>query len=225
MEKGTREASTGRTNIPRIAMSLPNHISEAIPKWKLWRAKNRDYWNAYCRDWKRNNPERVRAYQQRRNEKHPERVLELRKRSNARRKQFINDRCREYYAKNKDRIIAQHRDYERTRRKEDAGFRCEKLLKNRIVEVLKRQRAVKSSRVKELIGCDRNCLVAWIESKFQDGMTWQNHGYNGWHIDHIRPCASFDLSDVEQQKQCFHYTNLQPLWAKDNQIKGNKITT
>ena len=54
-------------------------------------------------------------------------------------------------------------------------------------------------------------------------MTWENHGRYGWHIDHIMPCSSFDLTDPEQQKKCFHYTNLQPLWAHENMSKGAKI--
>jgi hypothetical protein len=54
-------------------------------------------------------------------------------------------------------------------------------------------------------------------------MSWDNHGKHGWHIDHIRPCASFDFSDPEQQQQCFHYSNLQPLWAGDNLSKGSTL--
>lgn len=54
-------------------------------------------------------------------------------------------------------------------------------------------------------------------------MTWANYGKSGWHIDHIKPCASFDLSDPDQQKACFHYSNLQPLWAFDNLSKGAKL--
>lgn len=49
------------------------------------------------------------------------------------------------------------------------------------------------------------------------------HGVYGWHIDHIVPCASFDLSKPEEQKKCFHYTNLQALWWRDNIVKGDKI--
>ena len=51
-------------------------------------------------------------------------------------------------------------------------------------------------------------------------MSWGNYGK--WHVDHIRPCASFNLVNEEEQKKCFHYTNLQPLWAKDNLSKGSK---
>ena len=54
-------------------------------------------------------------------------------------------------------------------------------------------------------------------------MTWKNWGVKGWHLDHIIPCASFDLSLPEEQKKCFHYTNLQPLWAEDNLSKGSKL--
>ena len=53
-------------------------------------------------------------------------------------------------------------------------------------------------------------------------MTKENHGK--WHVDHIIPCASFDLTKPEQQAKCFHYTNLQPLWAKDNAKKGAKYS-
>ena len=53
-------------------------------------------------------------------------------------------------------------------------------------------------------------------------MTWKNQGRFGWHIDHIVPCSKFDLSDPDQQKECFNYKNLQPLWAKENILKSNK---
>ena len=74
----------------------------------------------------------------------------------------------------------------------------------------------------ELVGCSIPDLIKHLESKFQEGMNWSNYGFYGWHIDHIRPCSSFNLLNEEEQKQCFHYTNLQPLWAKDNLQKHNK---
>ncbi|MEM4726181.1 MAG: hypothetical protein QXG63_04505 [Nitrososphaerales archaeon] len=63
----------------------------------------------------------------------------------------------------------------------------------------------------------------YLESKFLPGMTWDNHGRNGWHIDHVRPLSSFDLTDPEQLKQACHYTNLCPMWANDNIRKSNKL--
>ncbi len=202
------------------------NVEEKRARWRMnarrWRANNAEYWREYSRAFKRKNPDRVRAYRKSYNEKNPARILELRKLAYARNKREILIRNKEFYLQNKDRIIQQKSKYERERRLRDPAFRCMKLLKNRIIEVLKRQATSKSLRTKELIGCDRERLVKWIESKFSDGMTWENHGYSGWHVDHVRPCASFDLTDLEQQKLCFHYSNLQPLWAKENQIKSDK---
>ena len=75
----------------------------------------------------------------------------------------------------------------------------------------------------ELIGCTIAELKTYLEKQFEIDMHWKNHSIKGWHIDHIKPCASFDLTDPEQQKACFHFSNLQPLWAKDNYSKGSKI--
>jgi hypothetical protein len=71
-----------------------------------------------------------------------------------------------------------------------------------------------------LIGCTPNELKQHLENGFREGMSWDNYGK--WHIDHIRPCASFDLSKPEQQTQCFHYSNLQPLWSGENLRKSDR---
>lgn len=62
-----------------------------------------------------------------------------------------------------------------------------------------------------------------LEAKFAPGMTWDNYGVDGWHIDHIMPLAAFDLTDEQQRQQACHYTNLQPLWAAENLAKGAKV--
>jgi hypothetical protein len=80
----------------------------------------------------------------------------------------------------------------------------------------------KGGRTTELIGCSIVDLMTHLEKQFMRGMSWENYGYRGWHIDHIRPCAKFDLTDPEQQKACFHFTNLRPLWAADNHAKHAK---
>ena len=72
------------------------------------------------------------------------------------------------------------------------------------------------------LGCSIDELKTHIESKFKPGMTWDNHKVHGWHVDHIKPLSSFDLTDVEQFKEACNYKNLQPMWAKDNWNKGNK---
>lgn len=74
--------------------------------------------------------------------------------------------------------------------------------------------------IENTIGCSLTQLKDYLASKFKEGMTWDNHGPDGWHIDHIVPCFDFDLTKREEQLRCFHYTNLQPLWAKENRKKG-----
>lgn len=83
----------------------------------------------------------------------------------------------------------------------------------------------KSKRSQELIGCTIAHLRQHLERHFKPGMTWDNHSFEGWHIDHIRPLATFDLSDPEQCRQAFHFTNLQPLWGKENLTKGARCAT
>jgi hypothetical protein len=96
-------------------------------------------------------------------------------------------------------------------------------IRSGILGILKRHKTYKKGKTQELLGCDGKMLQQHLESKFQSGMTWDNHGQFGWHVDHIKPCASFDLTQLEEQKKCFHYTNLQPLWWQDNLAKADKI--
>lgn len=108
-------------------------------------------------------------------------------------------------------------EYIKRKSQTNAG-RFEFNARQRIIKVLKRNGLSKSKKFTELVGMTPLQLMAYLEKMFEDGMTWDNYGT--WHLDHIRPCASFDLTDVDQQIACFHYTNLQPLWAKDNLVKG-----
>ena len=75
------------------------------------------------------------------------------------------------------------------------------------------------------LGCTVEQLKEYIEKQFKPGMTWGNWALDGWHIDHINPLASFDLTDREQFLQACHFTNLQPLWAEENLSKGSATVT
>ncbi len=70
-----------------------------------------------------------------------------------------------------------------------------------------------------MLGCSIEHLRTHIESRWKDGMSWENYG--AWHLDHIKPCAAFDLLQPSEQRLCFHWSNLQPLWAADNIAKGD----
>jgi hypothetical protein len=131
-----------------------------------------------------------------------------------------------YYIKNKTKI----QQYKLKNKNKTAKYRKHKYhssieFRLRIVLSSRVNRLIKGKRNKtlDLIGCDVKKLKQHLESKFLNGMNWENYGFYGWHIDHIIPCSSFDLTDPEQQKKCFHYTNLQPLWAEDNLRKSDKI--
>lgn len=103
----------------------------------------------------------------------------------------------------------------------NSHYSLSKTLRSRILIALKKGNIRKTSKTYKLIGTDINTVWKHLESKFKPGMTRDNHGK--WHVDHIIPCAAFDLSDPKQQIKCFHYTNLQPLWAKENLIKSDKL--
>ena len=94
------------------------------------------------------------------------------------------------------------------------------IMRRRVLEALKKYDKRNKKHTFEYVGCNLQELREHLEKQFNNGMTWDNQG--DWHIDHIRPCASFDLSKEEERHKCFHFTNLQPLWAFDNLSKGAK---
>ena len=142
-----------------------------------------------------------------------------------------NHACRMYYTKNKKQISevrkkhnslettkARNRIYVMNKRKNDIHYKIKDNLRRRINYALNHSK--KSNSTAKLLGCNLQEFKLYIESLWQKGMNWNNYGKFGWHLDHIIPCANFDLTNPEQQKKCFHYSNIQPLWAKDNWSKG-----
>ena len=143
----------------------------------------------------------------------------------------IKLRKQKYYIKNKDIINKRNskwgklnrknrRDYEKNKMLTDINYRIQKLLRDRISKAIKRG-CKRGSAVRDL-GCSIEEFKKYIESKFQVGMNWKNHGQYGWHLDHIKPLSAFDLTDRKQLLEAVHYTNIQPLWAWDNLSKGTR---
>jgi hypothetical protein len=140
--------------------------------------------------------------------KHKERIKEKQKLYRLNNKNKIKEYSKKYELKNKNRRREYNKNYIPS-----LNVKITHTLSNRILSAVKIKNVKKYTSSSKLLGCSIVFLKEYIESKFTKGMTWENRGNKGWHIDHIKPCSSFDLSDPEQQKICFHYTNLQPLWA------------
>lgn len=124
-----------------------------------------------------------------------------------------------YYDLNSKGIKDGVKRYRRERARNDINFRLMCRYRTRVYRALKG--TYKPKGTAELIGCSIDNLKIHLERKFTEGMTWENYGE--WHVDHIKPCASFNFANEHEQLECFHYTNLQPLWAHDNLEKSARI--
>jgi len=165
------------------------------------------YCSKYCKD-----KNRYKKYHQ----EHQKEIKKYKKLYNEKNKEKIK-RYRKMYRK---KHIKEIREYTRKYYKNPL-HRLMKQLRSRIGLSLKGN--PKLSTTMELVGCSIRQLKKHLEKQFKSGMSWKNHAFDGWHIDHIIPCSKFDLSKKSEQKKCFHYTNLQPLWAEDNFQKHNKL--
>jgi len=150
-------------------------------------------------------PEKIKSYR-----KPPEHWRQWRKDNPGKNAEYVK-RWRE---KNPEKV----NEIARNRRKNSMHHRIKSNLRGRLNDALKRHTTKKGRPVAELLGCTIQEFKEHLESKFQQGMSWDNYGrgMDKWHIDHITPCNQFDLSKPEDQAKCFHYSNMQPLWAIDN---------
>lgn len=112
--------------------------------------------------------------------------------------------------------------YYHKKKKTDMHYVIKRRLGNRLRNIVKElggnKYRYKSSR--ELLGCEVDFFKDYLESTFKDGISWDN--ISDWDIDHIKPCKKFDLTILEEQQKCFHYSNLQALWRLDNIRKSDK---
>lgn len=177
------------------------------PRKRAWATANREKNNQWSRDWRSKNPERSRA-------------LKAKWRNKCRRSYRAS--ALKYYYKNRPEIRRKQMAYERRRYRTDATYRLIFSLRTRIRQVLKGR--VKSATSMKLLGCSPEDFWIYLESKFETGMTRENYG-SIWHVDHIMPCAIFDFSRSEHQRRCFHFSNLQPMFGRDNIRKGAKVLT
>lgn len=141
-----------------------------------------------------------------------------------------NAKAQQWRKENKAKLSSYNKEYASSHRKQinqrvrkhyasDPTYAIAMRLRARLYEMVTKAGTSRAGRFQELIGVSRDTLLSRLENQFLPGMSWDNMGE--WHIDHIRPCASFDLTDPAQQRECFHCDNLQPLWAEDNWAKSD----
>ncbi len=165
---------------------------------------------------------------------HKDKVKEYKKTSYIRNKEHYKEYYKNRWIDNKQELQAYKKAYSKTEQGRDAIrkyrnkfkesnplFSMQQSIRNRVRVSLKLKNMSKKYSMDEYLGCTLSQLKYHLESLFQPGMTWDNYGLCGWHIDHIIPLASAS-SEEELYKLC-HYTNLQPLWAKDNLSKSDKM--
>lgn len=215
------------------------NIKESREKDKIRREKYKTKRKLYVKKYRKTHAEEIRNWRKEYDFKRKKEIAEWRKQYNKIHRDEIKKKTKKYRDKNKQKINATKRKryhsnidkyrsiaskYQKAKWKTDFSFRILHALRNRLRKVVKSQNAKKCDHTIVLLGCSKTFLKRYIESKFEKGMSWSNYGrlYDQWQIDHIRPCSSFKLIDPKEQRKCFHYTNLRPLWNKDNWSKNSK---
>ena len=162
---------------------------------------------------------------------HNEIIKSVKDSSKENNKKF-NENSKKYYHNNKEKSAEYQKKYRKKNKEKinkkirekynsNPNVRLASNLRKGIRQALKGKHKSEHSIV--LLGCTIGEFKRHLESQFEWDMTWKNYGYYGWHVDHIIPCASFDLDDPDEQLKCFNYKNLQPMWAEDNFRKGSRV--
>jgi hypothetical protein len=128
---------------------------------------------------------------------------------------------KEYYKKNREKILEKNRAFARNGKKKDP-FR--RLMTGMVARTNRQFHNTFWEKVygKQYLGCSESEFKSYIESQFQEGMTWENYSHSGWNLDHILPLSK--AKTTEDFLKRGHYTNLRPMWAKENYKKGNRIS-
>jgi len=164
--------------------------------------KNREAKLQTVKEYTANNAQKVKDYQKKYNYEHKEETKIYNK---------------VYRKENKVQLRIQRKEYE-----QKPYVKIRHNLQSRLHKALHSKNVKKTNKTLELLGCDVKTFIKWMKFQFTTGMTMDNHGE--WHMDHCQPCNSFDLMDESEQKKCFHWTNIQPMWGPENLSKSDKYT-
>ena len=174
---------------------------------KEYNQQNKNKIKIYEQKWRKSNPD----YQKQWREDNPEKYKELYIKSNTR-------KTKEQITLDNKQTLSLKKRWAKDNYKNNPNFKLSQLLRIRLIDALK-EKTNKTEPTLSLLGCSIEECKYYLESQFKPEMNWDNHG-KVWEIDHIKPCSSFNLTDIEQQKQCFHYTNLQPLFKTSELAKS-----
>lgn len=175
----------------------------------------------------KSNSEKIKKYQEHYRLKNKEAKKKYNSTYRLNNKEAINAGKRKHYNQNKEKINKQKREYIKSKSNSNLLFKLSTRIRTRLYVALKNN--FKSGSAVKDLGCSVEDLKVYLESKFysnpetHEEMSWDNWNRHGWHIDHIKPLSTFDLTDRTQFLKACNYTNLQPLWAKENLSKSNKI--
>ena len=198
-----------KTNRERVNRYHQLWRKENPEKVKRHHLTNKDKWLEYGKKWRRLNREQQSAYH---------------KQYRANNADRIRIRNREFIKNNREKVRKQRTIYNRRYLQRNLSARIRARLRCRFGQAVRL--GYKSSSVTSLLGCSIGDFKIYLESLFQSGMSWDNYGIGKgkWNLDHIMPCAIFDLTKPEHQKRCFHFSNMQPMWSDDNMRKSDKVS-
>lgn len=184
---------------------------QRLVKFFYKRTSSADGLYSYCKSCKQND-DKIYC------ENNRDKVLENKKLYYLNNKSRISEQRKEYQQRTIEQRRKYKRLYEKQRKQKDPLYKLIQNYKNRVCKALKGV-GIKSQSTIKLLGCSIDEFCTHIENQFSKGMTWENQGK--WHVDHIIPLSS--ATTIKEKEKLFHYSNCQPLWAKDNLSKGDKI--
>lgn len=202
---------------PVVRTVCQPNSKETATYLKAYREKNKVVLAEKDRERRKADPE---LYSKRQKEKRQRRLEAYRQKDKLRYILNHDEMCedaRVYSKKNRTKINVQRKKHI----EDDVNFKLSTRLRVRLCMAI-RKNSKSGSAVKDL-GCSIPELRVYLESKFKLGMNWENwgRGKDKWHIDHIRPLASFDLTDRGQFLIACNFSNLQPMWESENFSKGS----
>lgn len=189
--------------ISKNAKKYRENNSELIKtRKKVYHDKNREKLNKKAKEWREKNSSQYLLQKRNYYKENREIVLERRKLWSKNNREKINK-------------------YIKTKKNEKPLFRVELNIRSRVKQYLKQKNITQNNKTFDIIGIEVNELKKYLESQFINGMSWENYGIYGWHIDHKIPLCS--AKNETELLKLFHYTNLQPLWAEENLKKNGKL--